>query len=152
MSTERNGYDGSTAYEYDRFEEPEKKKIGQTSGRAPQKSFSAGKAVLYMLVVVVMASMLIYTRVEQTILNDQYNTLLSQLNEIKNANASLQLQLETRLSLNNIESYARERLGMSEVKNQQIEYVNFDTLNKAEVIEQDSFWEELLNWFKGLGN
>ena len=152
MSTERNGYDGSTAYEYDRFEEPEKKEIKQTPGRAPQRSFSAGKAVLYMLVVVVMASMLIYTRVEQTILNDQYNTLLSQLNEMKNANASLQLQLETRLSLNNIESYARESLGMSEVKNQQIEYVNFDTLNKAEVIEQDSFWEELLNWFKGLGN
>ena len=150
LGTSSSGYDGSAAYEYQRFEEPEKKKIKQVPGRALSKGFSAAKAVLYMLVVVVLASMLIYTRVEQMVLNDQYNTLLGQLNEIKNTNASLQLQLETRLSLNNIEAYAREHLGMSEVKNQQIEYINFDTLNKAEVIEQDSFWEELLQWFRSL--
>ena len=88
LGTSSSGYDGSAAYEYQRFEEPEKKKIKQVPGRALSKGFSAAKAVLYMLVVVVLASMLIYTRVEQMVLNDQYNTLLGQLNEIKNTNAS----------------------------------------------------------------
>lgn len=145
-------YDGNAAYDYSRFEESREVKIQQKKGGAhlKQKSFSATKAVACMLVIVLLASMLIYTRVVQTELNNEYNKWSSEVDKTKSENASLQLQLETKLSLGNIESYAKEKLNMSEVKNQQIKYINFEVPNKAEVIKQKHFWENLLTWFKEL--
>lgn len=149
-------YDGNAVYNYAQFEEPEKKaKIRQKKGGAhlkQKKGLSVPRAVAYMLVFVSLASMLIYARVVQMELNNQYNYWSTQVNKKKSENATLQLELETKLSLGNIESYAKEKLNMSEIKNQQIKYINFDNHNKAEVIEQKSFWENLLTWFKELVN
>lgn len=145
---------GSAAYDYSRFEEAKRPHIKEvskhSSARAEGKIISVPKAVCCLLIALVLASALIYTRVVQTELSDQYNTTVLSLNAKKSENARLQLQLETAMSLVNIDKTAKENLGMSEIKNQQIEYVNFDTKDKAVVIEQHSFWNDVANWFQDL--
>lgn len=150
-SAKRAAYDGNAAYEYPRFEDKRKeiKSVPRKSGARP-KTFNAAKAIVCMLMVVALASTLVYTRVVQTELINDYNQMTGKVDSLKSENAALQLELETKLSLSNIEAYAKEQLAMSELKNQQVEYINFDAQNKAEVIDQESFWEDILGWFNGL--
>jgi len=148
----RTAYDGNAVYEYERFEDkqPGIQALAKKKPAERPKKGGAGKTVAGMLLVVALASTLVYTRVVQTELANEYNIMVSKANALENENAALRLQLETKLSLENIETYAKEKLAMSEQKNQQVEYVEFDAPSKVEVIEQESFWHNLLSWFQGL--
>lgn len=144
----------NTAYDYSRFEEKEvqsKPQIQQVAKRkAAAKTVSVAKAGLYVLTAVIMLSMLIYGRAAQAELDSQYTSTLKAVNTLKDENALLQIKLESEMSLKNIEDIAKNELGLQKLNDQQIEYINFNTENKAEVLKKQSIWSSISTWFGNL--
>lgn len=148
----------SLAYEYHRFEEAEqleterKKPQIQTvkKSKVLKKQTGVLRAACCMSVIVLTLSTLIYTRVVQTELSADYNTAITELNSIKSENARLQVQLEEELSADNIEAIARQQLNMQEIDNSKVEYVDFNSDPKAEVLKKQSVFDEILSWLRSL--
>lgn len=143
---------GSAAYEYERFAEPKKPQIQKVPQSAKPKKHKIGgvRAVCYMLAIGVMLSMLVYSKMVQTELNDQYQSTMLSINAKRNENTRARLQLESRFSQENVGRIARDEYGMESPTAQQYEYITFDTQNKAEVLNQSSFWDNLSSWFYSL--
>ena len=142
---------GNLAYDYARFEEKDRTEIKAIAkAKKPKKKASIMKGVCYMVVAVVMLSMLIYTRAVQTELSKDYETTQADITRVKNENSRLEIKLQSKLSIENIEEISKEELGLTEVRSQQMEYVEFQDESKAEVVEQTSIWKNIVNWFKDL--
>jgi len=140
----------SVAYDYQRFEESGHTGIqALAKAKKPKNKKSVAKVVCYMFIVAAMLSAVIYTRVVQAELNSEYVETLEMVNQVKNENARLQIELEKRLSLGNLEETARG-LNMGELQQHQVEYVQFDSKNKVEVIENPGFFKKISNWFGNL--
>lgn len=139
------------AYDYARFEERDRSQIQEVKkSPAPKKRIGAVRAVCYMAMIGIMLGMLVYPRVVQTNLNDEYIKTMASISEMKGENARLQLLMESQLSTDNIEQIARSEYGMESLNNQQVEYISFETQNKVEIVEQNNFWENIGGWLKGL--
>lgn len=145
----------NTAYDYGRFEERSRAQIQEVAvAPKPAKRVGILKAVCCLVVAVLMLSALIYARVEQTELIREYDQYVSETALMAGANAQLQVRIEEMLSPESIAQIAKEEIGLNEIRSQQIEYVEFDSEVKAEVVETKSFWIDLWNnvqnWFRGL--
>ncbi len=140
------------AYEYERFEDHAPRGIQSLQGKKKQaqKRKSIVKNAGYVVMAVVMISMLIYSRVEQTELNMAYNQTVADIEAKKGENARLKVELEEKLSLNNIEEYAENNLEMTSRSRQQETYINFNTENKVEVVQKQSFFGNIASWFRNL--
>lgn len=147
-------HNSSLAYDYSRFEEqPQRKKPQIEKVPKPQrvaKRVSVARALAYMLVVTGMISVLLYGRAQQTELEKQYQKVVAQLNEVKSDNTRLQMELESQLSLNNIEQIAQEQLGLTKMDQSQVEYIYFNAEDKAEVLKEKTLWSSISGWFQGL--
>lgn len=143
----------SLAYEYGRFEEKEQsvpaiktiKKSKSHKGRA-----GVGRATVYMTVIVLTLSALIYTRAVQAEVSSEYNNTMAELNQIKSENAILQVKLGQELSADNIEKIAREQLNMQELDSSKIEYVNFNSEGRAEVLKEPKWYDDIVAFFDNL--
>ncbi|WMJ23766.1 hypothetical protein RBG61_03630 [Paludicola sp. MB14-C6] len=149
-------HNSNLAYDYGRFEETSVKKQQQIE-KVPKpkrvaKRVSVARACAYMLVAMSMISLLLYGRAQQAEVDKEYKKLTAQINEVKSDNARLQMQLESKLSLNNIEQIAEEQLGLTKLDQSQVEYISFNTADKAEVLKQKTLWSSISNWFQGLFN
>lgn len=140
------------AYEYERFEERTPRGIQSLQGKKKQaqKRRSMVKNAGCVVMAVMMISMLIYSRVEQTELNMAYNQTVADIETKKGENARLKVELEEKLSLNNIEEYAENNLEMTSRSRQQETYINFNTENKVEVVQKQSFFGNIASWFRNL--
>lgn len=142
------------AYDYSRFEEKqniEKPEIKQVASRkAIHKGVSSTRAVCYVLATVVVLGMMIYARATQAELEAKYTEITKKTNQLTNDNIILQNQIESKLSLKNIEDIAQKKLGLVKVDNSQIECINFDIENKAEVVKKQTLWSSISGWFTNL--
>lgn len=66
-------------------------------------------------------------------LNNQAARLKSQLSSAKSEEVQLNVQLESRTSLNNVENYAVNKLGLQKIGPYQIEYVHLLNKDKVEL-------------------
>ena len=145
----------NAAYEYERFEEHSRVEIKILPPR-PKAERRVGvlRVGCYLACAVLMLSVLIYARVEQTELINEYEQYTTWVNTKKGENARLQVQIEQMLSQESITEIAREEIGLNTVRSQQIEYVEFDSEIRTEVIEARSFWDKLWSsiqsWVQGL--
>lgn len=141
------------AYEYDLFEDkprPEIKKLEAQQGVKAHKSRGIVKAICYSVIAVILVSALLYTRAVQAELNSDYTQTEKLLNELKGENARRQIQIEEMLSLSNIEDIAVNELGLTTGRTDQIEYVNFTTEDKVEVVKKQSVWTNVASFFKSI--
>lgn len=93
------------------------------------------------------------SKIEQRNVQIQENK--KQIEEIKNENAALNMNLQRNLSLTNIENQAREKLGMQKLKNTQIRYVKLDKQDYVEPVSvtrieetKENLWTKIVNFFK----
>lgn len=136
-------------YDYSYFEE-KKAEIREVPKSKPQeKPASIGKILLVMVFVAASLSLLLYAKAVQTELNDDLETTKKMVAQAESENARLQVELEKKLSLTNLERQARA-LDMGEMQQRQVNYVRFETENKIAVAEKDSTFESLVKWVKGL--
>lgn len=144
------------AYDYSQFEEkqnnqkPQIKKVPKRKNA--QKGISVLKSVSYLMVAVVVLGVLIYSRATQAELEAEYTATKKEINQVTNQNVILQNKVESQLSLKNIEVIARDRLGLQKVDNAQIECINFDIKNKAEIVKKQSLWNKVCDFVSNLFN
>lgn len=114
------------------------KKTGFKKRIAKQIRNRKGSLVM-MAAILLMVGLVCY----QIYCNAQYNELTTQVNNLKseyedlvNEEIQLNVQIDAKAELNNIEAIATS-MGMSKIQQHQIEYVNLGSEDRAEVIAVD---------------
>lgn len=140
------------AYDYKKFEESKVPKVAavKTHVQHKRQGLMLAKAIICMTAVILMLSALIYTKVVQSELGLDYNAAQKQLNELEGENSRLQIQMEKEFSQAAIEEIASKELKMKKLDNSKIEYIEFDSKDKAKVIEAQSVFDKIIGWFVGL--
>lgn len=156
---------GSAAYDFDRFaakevRKPEKEqakiiKMPQKNTRTrPQLTFGhllrgiAAAAICFVLM-----SSLIYSQLQLNELNTSLQKVNKQLSNAKSEYIQLQMAAESKISLESVEEYATNVLGMQKLTSDQIEYIRINEGDRVEVSGQSSsasIWQKIADWFTGI--
>lgn len=94
-----------------------------------------------------------FCNVKLTELNDKATMQKAAYNSAKSEETRLNMQLESRMSLKNVEEYAITKLGLQKVQSYQIQYINLVNSDKVEVNNQSrnvfsDFLNNILVYFK----
>jgi hypothetical protein len=134
----------NAAYDFSRFEpveqneEPEKKQKVPAPVKKHLKKQSVKPATVVKWVFVsafVMLSLasVMVGNIKITQLNDEITTTQESLNVLKSNQVSLDAKLEARMSMQKVEDYAVNKLGLVKVQPFQIEYIHLTDQDKVEV-------------------
>jgi cell division protein FtsL len=99
------------------------------------KNKRAFKTALNVLSIAVMVSMIIgivYTNSQITEITTDISTVQKEITELESEKAYLDFTLESRMSLNEIEDYAVNVLGMVKMDSTQVEYIEIESENMVE--------------------
>lgn len=161
----------SSAYDFSLFEEraersaqtvsaepkaaPKKKKnnVVQLSEQQIRRSHRHGAHSVRMLlnlgfVLVLMGAIgaIVFSQVQLTELTDQINTATQALTEQKSLSVQLEMMAAAKMNTDEIETYARERLGMEKVSEGQVSYISLAEEDSGTVVQdnkQPGFFAEL---------
>lgn len=151
----------SFAYDLSRFEaqtaekrtqiEVVKKVKSNTAVKAAPR-ISPLKAIVCMLLVIGVASALLYTRVLLTERISDVSKASAEYTKLEAEGTRMSLELEGKVSLKNAEEYAGTQLGMVKKDNKNVEYIRLTQENKIEVPEDTApgFWDSVKEFFANL--
>ncbi len=136
-----------SVYEPVEKRESQRKIVAQKT--AKEKSISAFKALVTALATVLLLCAILYGKVKTTELYNKEAQLEAQLSELTSDNNAMRTQLESKVSLNNVEEYAVNVLGLQKLEQGQIEYleVESDNITKVIVEKDKSVFGVAKNWF-----
>lgn len=97
-----------------------------------KKAFKTALSVLSIAVVVSMIIGIIYTNSQITEITTNISAVQKEITELESEKAYLDFTLESRMSLNEIEDYAVNVLGMVKMDSTQVEYIEIESENKVE--------------------
>lgn len=150
---------GNTAYDLSKFEEKKKRPAVEvvTPKRAARKRTVLGmnpaKAILMLVVVGVLASVLIYNRVLIIEANEEIRQANKQMTILQSEGTRLDMELEGKTSLKNVEDYATKNLGMQKLEKQQVQYVSLSDEERV-VLSKDmvkpNIFKRISGWFEQL--
>ena len=103
-------------------------------------------------IITIIVATVIVGRVQLTELNQQIITAEQELRDAKSTYTQNEMAIQSKLSTNEIESYAKDKLGMSKAENAQKEFVSLSTGDKAEISEnaEQNFFQKIVNAITGL--
>ena len=155
-------YNTSSAYDFEAFERPMRSsaapaetpvrntrqnrnaKVVQLSERELRRSHrrnaNALRAVIGLccvLVVLGTVGAVVFGQVQLTELTAQITSVNTQLSEQKNLAIQLEMQAAALMNTDEIETYARERLGMEKVTEGQTTYINLAQADTGEVLQDN---------------
>ena len=113
----------------------------------PLKILSGFMALLVMLGIV---GTMVYGQVQLTELTDQLNKQTKTLNEQQNAYTQMKMKSDSQLSLETVENYATQKLGMKKIEQNQVVPIELSTGDKTQVMNNEnqnqleSVWNALL--------
>ncbi len=127
-------------------------KVVKTSTRAKAKTkrmLAMFKVAFCAIALVTVAATVVYTRAVLTEVGESINMASKELKELKSENGRLAAELESKLSLRNVEEYATVNLGLSKIEQDQIEYVNLSEGDKIELAQtgEPNLLDKLEAWF-----
>lgn len=110
-----------------------KKKPSREQQKAEQRlgARNAAKIVAFVSAFLIAISFLIAGRVQLTELGNKMNSAQNELSITKNQITILSMQVNSKLSLDEVELYASEKLGMVKQNSNQIEYINVISKDKV---------------------
>lgn len=142
---------GNTAYDLSRFEPKEERSHQPKRRRKPKYRLRQDlPRVIAMLMVMTVAigifGYMLYSRVQIAELSNQISAAKSELSEAESEYDYLNMQVQSKTSLANVEEYARNELGMKKLDNYQVEYITIKDEAPAEVESEqdDSFWGSIM--------
>lgn len=100
------------------------------------------------LVVVGAIGAIVFSQVQLTELTDQINTANQALSEEKSLTVQLEMMAASQMDTDDLEAYAREKLGMEKVTEGQTSYISLareDTGTVVQANRQSNFLEEIWN-------
>lgn len=148
----------SAAYDISLFETKASPEIKVIRGRAGQRKSAASmlsiKVIAIAIIAVSFIALSIYGKVVMAETVAEIEAATNELNILKGETTRLEMELESKVSLRNVESYASTNLGMNKIEKYQTEYIK---LSEGNVIERASspkntFTNELKNYFANFWN
>ncbi len=123
---------------------PHIKKVQQTQAVSKSKLIKVSACMFY---VVALCIILIYGKVQLTDINHELQELKTEYTEVESERTRLDTELSSLVSLKSVEQRAKE-LGLTEVKQSQIDYIVVSENNTVEVAEEStSFMDKLTEWY-----
>ena len=106
---------------------------------------------LSMAVVVGIVGSVVYGQAQLNELTDQINTAQAELSEAQSTYTQLKMKSDSRLSLDTVEEYAKDTLGMRRISQEQVVCIRLSSGDKGEVLQEDgSVLGSLWNWIQNL--
>lgn len=136
---------GTPAYDYDHFgvrvldEErverrlrivEKRKQEKQLKEQAAQSARNSFKIVIVSAILFTMVAAVMYCRVQLNEINAQYNNIKNQITVAESDNVRLNMELDAKASVYNIDEYAVDVLNMYKIGEQQINYLEPDFKNE----------------------
>ena len=103
------------------------------SQRRKYKPLTVMSAILSSFVILAIISTVITSQIELTELTAKNNQAQKDLAEKQSVYTQLEMKVESKLSLNQVEAYAKNVLGMQPIQPYQIEYISITNGDKSEV-------------------
>ncbi len=143
-----NRSNSSLAYDFSYFEESSAKKVVQKKEESVKKTSSTKKSATsflsilkYIFCVAFIVSIfggLLVNYVKLTESTAKITSLKRELTKLEEQEALLNVYIERKTNVRQVEEYAKEKLGMSEVQSHQIEYVSLENKDKVQVLKTES--------------
>lgn len=106
---------------------------------------------LSIAVVVGIVGSTVYGQAQLNELTDQISVAAAELEEAKSTYTQLKMKSDSRLTLDTVEEYARDTLGMKKISQEQVVCISLSTGDKGEVLQEDgSLFTSVWNWVQDL--
>lgn len=136
-------FNGNAAYDLDLFA-PKAENKRQAGRRRPRpkveepriSTFQAIKIIVLSSIVLALVATMIYGRVQLTELNTEVSKIESDMKVAKSENTRLSMELNSLVSLDRVEEYAINVLGMRKMEKYQMEYIDVSMENKFEFLNK----------------
>ncbi|WP_050697425.1 hypothetical protein [Anaeromassilibacillus senegalensis] len=92
---------------------------------------------LFLLAMMTIAGSLVYGQVRLTELTEDINTYSTVLEEQQSVYVQLKMKSDAKLSLQTVEDYAENNLGMRKIEQSQVEYISLSKGDKSQVVEEE---------------
>ncbi|MGI5967800.1 MAG: FtsB family cell division protein [Anaerotruncus rubiinfantis] len=142
------------AYDLERFETVApvpRPTIEKRVGGKAERTTHPIKIVILAVLFVAMACTVLYSRVVITELNRQVAAAEDELDILHSEQVRMETELESKMSLKEIEQVAMGEYGMVKPDSGQVGYLSFTSENKIEGTgEQGNLLSDILNFFTGL--
>lgn len=137
---------GSAAYDLERFQPRQRMRVkkptlvvakqSNQAIRARAKAVSVLKIMATVAVVAMVVITMLYSRAVLTELSQKINAATAQLDIVKSEGTRLSSELESKVSLRNVEEYATQVLGMSAMDKKQVTYMDLSDGDKVELTSE----------------
>lgn len=145
------------AYDFAKFEQkpkqPEQKQVQfkrvQKQPVVTQKSSRPILILTMFLALLTIIGAMIFSQIQLTELAVQIDSKTKLLDETTNENTRLNLEINCKLSLNKVEEYALNNLGLVKISPSQIEYIKLSKSNQVVVkkVDESNFFVYISNRF-----
>lgn len=126
----------------------EKSQIKMTEKKAVARNGSAFAMVAGALVCVAIAFSILYSKVELADYTAMISEVKTELEEEQRENNRLNAELDSMVTLDNVENIASTELGLQKTQNSQINFVTLNTEQMTEVAESESnIFISIKDWF-----
>ena len=157
-----------TAYDFSRFEprrkeqaeEAQKNNIIQLPKEQIEKNARPRLHPVRLLstfamfaVILATVGSLVYGQVQLTELTDSINSTEQELAESESLYTQLQMKSDAMLSIDSVEAYAEQNLGMRKAEKSQVEYISTAQGDEGTVlqsVDEQSILDQIWNWFRQL--
>ncbi|MGN0479650.1 MAG: hypothetical protein ACI4GO_09470 [Hominenteromicrobium sp.] len=124
------------------------------SHRHSAHSFRMMLNLSFVLVLVGAIGAIVFSQVQLTELTDQITTVSEALSEQQSLSVQLEMMAASKMNTDEVEAYARDRLGMEKVSDGQVSYISLAQDDAGTVVQKDhgpnfleSIWESILSIF-----
>ncbi len=113
------------------------------------KTASPTKVLLFLIVIIGLSFSVMYSRAQLTELTTKVNAATEELDVLQSETVRLKTELESRISLKNVEEYVTMELGLEKLDPSQIEYITLEAELPDQTVEtvDDSIWQKIKNFF-----
>ncbi len=137
--------------EYERKKEKkreEKSKIKITEKKAVARNGNAFAMVVSAVACIAIAFSILYSKVELSDYTAMISEVKTELDAEQRENARLNAELDSMVTLDNVENIAATELGLQKTQNSQINFVTLNTEKMTEVAQTDSnIFVSIKDWF-----
>lgn len=129
----------------------EKSNIKITEKKAVARNGSVFMAVASAVTVVVIAFAILYSKVQLSDYTAMISDVKTEIQLAERENLRLNAELDSMVTLDNVESIATNELGLQKTQNSQVIFVTKNTEKMTEVAETDTnIFMSIRDWFSGI--
>lgn len=126
----------------------EKTAIRMTEKKAVGRNGNAFGALVAVSCAAIVAFSILYSKVQLSDYTSMISETKTQLEQAERENLRLNAELDSMVTLDNVEQIASEELGLQKTENSQITFVSLNTEQMTEVAEEDpNIFVSIQNWF-----